>query len=425
MSTKPGIDSTEIMQPINSKGSLNVYYHFYYPDDVVSAELFKDLCEGLAARGWQVTVFTSNRYCRKAGQISPSVENINAVNVKRSWRPAFRQASNIGRLANGFFISLGWVINTLISKKPDFYIFGTDPQFSQFLFPVLKLISPKTKIIHWCHDLYPEAVIANTNNPVLIRFCQFSKPAFKFLYKFVDVMVDIGICMQKRLQQYQHKAKQITLTPWALTEPQATLEVKPDKRQALFGNAKLVLLYSGNLGHAHQYQLFLKLARLVRSKNPDIIFAFSSSGNKFEEFKSQITENDSNIKLLPFAAIGELEDRLCCADIHLISLKDQWSGIVVPSKFFGSLAVGRPLLFHGPKDSAIGYWIEKFNIGASLTEHNLDKIANDLIRFAEAPQLLEQWKQNAFNAYTNNFSKKIIIDKWDELLMLTLAQHEK
>ncbi len=404
------------------KGKLNVYYHFYYPDDVVSADHFKDLCEGLAERGWQVTVFTSNRYCRNPGQITPKTETINGVTIKRSWRPAFKQASHAGRLANGFFVSVGWLFKTITSTKPDFYIVGTDPQFSQLLFPFLRLISPKTKIVHWCFDLYPEAVIASTSNNLLIKFCELSKPVFRVLYRFVDIMVDIGSCMRNRLDDYQHKASRQTLVPWALVEPQNKPEVNPDVRQNLFGNSQLALLYSGNLGQAHEYSHFLKLARSVRKRNPKIIFAFSSSGNKFNEFKSKVTEEDTNIKFLPFAKIEELQDRLAAADIHLISLKKKWSGIVVPSKFFGSLAMSRPLLCHGPESSAINHWIKEFDIGETLTEANLEEVAEKLICFAESPELLQQWQDNAHQAYYSQFSKKIILDKFDELLMQAKAQ---
>ena len=31
-----------------------------------------------------------------------------------------------------------------------------------------------------------------------------------------------------------------------------------------------------------------------------------------------------------------------------MSLGDKWEGLAVPSKFFGSLAVGRPVIYAGP-----------------------------------------------------------------------------
>lgn len=46
------------------KPSVLLAYHFYAPDDVVSAVHYTQFAEELAKRDWDVTVLTSNRYCR-------------------------------------------------------------------------------------------------------------------------------------------------------------------------------------------------------------------------------------------------------------------------------------------------------------------------------------------------------------------------
>ncbi|MCX5907574.1 MAG: hypothetical protein NTY64_10405, partial [Deltaproteobacteria bacterium] len=48
--------------------SAAILYHFFHPDDVVSARHFSEFAEELAKRGWSVTVLTSNRYCRYRGR---------------------------------------------------------------------------------------------------------------------------------------------------------------------------------------------------------------------------------------------------------------------------------------------------------------------------------------------------------------------
>ena len=72
-----------------------------------------------------------------------------------------------------------------------------------------------------------------------------------------------------------------------------------------------------------------------------------------------------------FAPESELEKRLAAADIHLVSLRPEWTGVVVPSKFFGSLAAGRPVVFAGGPDSAIARWIHEFGVGWVLTTDNV------------------------------------------------------
>jgi hypothetical protein len=44
---------------------------------------------------------------------------------------------------------------------------------------------------------------------------------------------------------------------------------------------------------------------------------------------------------------------LVTADAHLISLRPEFSGIVLPSKVFGCIASRRPVLFVGPASSDV------------------------------------------------------------------------
>ena len=52
--------------------------------------------------------------------------------------------------------------------------------------------------------------------------------------------------------------------------------------------------------------------------------------------------------------------------------------MVVPSKFFGSLAAGRPVVFAGGPDSAIAGWIREFGVGWVLTADNVAEVAAEL-----------------------------------------------
>jgi glycosyltransferase involved in cell wall biosynthesis len=239
----------------------------------------------------------------------------------------------------------------------------------------------------------------------------------KWAYKSVDLMVDIGPDMRERLQQYCKGASYATLTPWALVEPEQPKRVNLGVRSKLFGeDAVLTLLYSGNIGRAHSFRMFLELARLLRRENPKIVFCFACRGNRANELKYSITSEDTNIRLAGFADEDELQERLISADIHLLSLRDEWQGIVVPSKFFGSLAVGKPLLFAGPDNSAIARWIREFDVGMILNLKNKEEVANILLKYAEDNQQLQAQQERAIRVYHKRFSKKCIMDQWNQLL---------
>jgi glycosyltransferase involved in cell wall biosynthesis len=310
----------------------------------------------------------------------------------------------------------GWTIKLLRLPAADVIIVGTDPPFSQVLFPLLRLAGRKEKFVNWSHDLWPEAIIADGVSPAMMKALNAIKRVMRWAYGYVDVMVDLGRCMRKRLDAYGHRAERITLVTWALVEQDALIEPDPDERGDLFGKASLGLLYSGTVARAHDFEIFLKLARILRGKSGDISFCFACRGNRFDELKAAITPEDTNVSLAPFAPESELKKRLNAADIHLMSLRPMFEGIVVPSKFFGSLAVGRPVIFAGPESSAIAGWIREFDVGMVIDDGNLQKTADELLELMRSPEKLQRWKENALRAHTEHFSYGSCLDQWDTML---------
>ncbi|MBF0137829.1 MAG: glycosyltransferase family 4 protein [Magnetococcus sp. DMHC-1] len=406
-----------------SPGRVVLFYHFFHPDDVVSARLFSDLARELSARGWQVTAHTSNRLWHDPNQrIEPASEVWEGVHIIRTSRFGLEQGGYFLRLLNAIWMMFGWTWRVLRTPKPDIFLIGTDPQFSQLLFPLLKLVAPRTRIAWWCFDLYPEAIAADQPGSLLAGMAMMTRHLIGPLYRLIDLVVDIGPCMRHRLHAYTQRGKPITLTPWALVEPLEMDRPDPAVRTRLFGeNCRLGLLYSGSMGRAHDFELFLELMRRLRYTHPEIRLAFACRGNRLAALQAAVTPDDTNIAFAPFASEAELAQRLAAADIHLLSLRPDWDGIVVPSKFFGSLATGRPLLYAGSEKSAIGQWIQDFDVGLRVDPQQIDQVASRLQDMARHPELLHHWQRNAFAVYQQHFSRQVILNGWNAALLDLLA----
>lgn len=398
-----------------SGGSVCLLYHFFYPDDVVSARHFGDLAEGLRDRGWHVRVVTSNRLRRRPKESLPAGRAMHdGIEIHRVWRPRWSQDGMFARLFNNFWLMAGWLVAVARAPKSDVFVIGSDPPFAQLLFPALRLISPASRIVFWCFDLYPDAIAADKprgKRAIVARaFARVVRPC----YGALDLAVDLGPCMRERLKAYRAALRTTTLVPWALVEPRKVGQADPHLRHRLFGDARLVLLYSGNLGHAHEFAPFLDLARRLRERG--IVFGFAVTGGRRSELEAAIEPSDTNVRLLPVVPENELQAHLEAADIHLVSLRAEWAGIVVPSKFFGSLAAGRPVLYAGPANSDIARWIEDLDVGLCLSSANVDDIAAKLVAAAADPQRLRRWQDNAFAAYHRHFSKQNMLNEWAALI---------
>jgi colanic acid biosynthesis glycosyl transferase WcaI len=397
--------------------SVILIYHFFHPDDVVSARHYSDFAAELAIRGWDVTVLTSNRYCRYPKEkITVKEEDWNGVHIIRVPRMGWNQAHDVLRIGNALWMMIGWLIRLRRLPRADVIVLGSDPQFSQLLFPAIKaLIRPKA-LVYWCFDLFPEAILADGASVPARLLARAIQPIMKRTYQSVDLMVDLGLCMRRRLDAHNHRAKRETLTPWALVEAERPEPPDPATRHAMFGDADLALLYSGNMGKAHDFMPFLHLARVLNRINPRIVFCFACRGNRAGELRAAITARDTNVRLAPFAEESELEQRLNAADVHLLSLRPEWAGIVVPSKFFGSLAVGKPVIYAGPEFSSIAEWVREFNVGLILTQPNFKRVVQEILKIAQNPHMLGSWQENALQTYRDHFSKNTVMDAWNAAL---------
>ena len=389
-----------------------VLYHFMGPDDVVSARHFDGLCDGLAARGFDVVAAPSNRACRDASARFPRRVRRGTVDIERVWRPPLDQASPAGRVVNAAWMLAAWSLRALApsSGRFDAVVVGTDPPLSVACALAWRLARPGVRIAHWAFDLQPEASVADG----LLSEGGLAHRALAAMHRAAlrrcDLVADLGPCMRERLRDAGVVARQVTLTPWALAEPAAPVEPDAGARRELFGDARLGLLYSGNFGRAHSCDEILALARRLRGAG--IAFSFAVRGNAADRLKAALRDDDLNVRIAPFAPESGLERRLGAADVHVVSLRSEWTGIVVPSKFFGALAAGRPVLFAGSRRSAIARWIDELGAGWVLDEASLDDVEARLRRLAADPRELVAMRARCHAAYGERFARERVMDAW-------------
>jgi colanic acid biosynthesis glycosyl transferase WcaI len=393
-----------------------IFNHIFWPDKINTARHVSELAEELVDRGWDVSVIVGNRYyVNHNKKITPRKGVWNGVKYSRTYIP-FNQKKNVQRLLTSFWLILSWIIKLPFIGKYDAIIIGTNPPFIYIIVPFIRLFKRKTKILMWGFDLYPEAIIVSKGSS-FVFFAKVLKKIAEFCYKKIDVIVDIGPCMREIYNQYSHSAKVVTLPPWSFVEPNFILKPHLPTREKLFKNANLTLLYTGTIGNAHEFDNFLLLARELNKRKASVAFCFAGFGNRFEDLKSQINENDTNISFGGFVETDlELEERLSSADLMLISLKDNWTGISVPSKYFSAIAIGKAVLFSGSENSALSIWTKTYDLGFQVQKETINEVTDVLCDIANNPELIAKMKENSFNTYKTNFSKKVICDKWSHLL---------
>lgn len=395
---------------------LLVLYHFLHPDQVVSARIFSELAAEQARRGWAVTALTCNRSHGEPSQRYAPDELWNGVRIHRVFRPAWSQRRPVPRLANSAWTLSAWLMRSVRLGAFDAIVIGSDPSFAAALAIPLRALRPRTPIIHWCLDVFPDAGEAEWTGATRL-LSPVARAVMSAAYRCCDVVADLGPCMRRRLERYGGSPRRETLTPWALTEPDIPAEPDPAIRRELFGDARIGLLYAGSMSRSHDFESLLQLARACRARAGDgIVLTFACTGTNLPALRAAVRADDTNVRFAPFTDESALRRRLEAADFHLGSLRPEFTGIVVPSKFFAALAVARPFIFAGASDAGIAQWIEEYKVGMVLRPGQADDVAAHLVALLGDEAAIRAGRASALAAYRQHFCKGRINDRWNALL---------
>lgn len=398
--------------------------------------MLSDLAFALAAGGQQVHVITSRQGYDDAAALLPAREQVDGVEVTRVWTSRFGRMSLVGRAIDylSFYIMAVWAL-WRIARRGDVVICKTDPpMLSVVIAPVVWMRS--ARLVNWLQDIFPEVA-----QGVGIGRGELGGTAFSMLrrlrnrsLKSAVANVVLGERMQQRLMQLGVPPAAIRIIPnWADGQRIVPRSHESNAlRQAWVSPSDFVVAYSGNLGRAHEIDTILgamelteKRAQLAEAGDatsdtaplPRIVWLFIGGGSLMHELQSAVARlNLSSGIFLGYQPQSELSESLSAADVHLISLRPELEGLIVPSKIYGVQAAGRASLFIGDPDGEIGRHLARTDSGVSIAAGDSAGLAAVVHELAAAPARCRRLGNNARRALEAEFDKPLAMKRWTALL---------
>jgi glycosyltransferase involved in cell wall biosynthesis len=280
----------------------------------------------------RVTVVSCrSEYAGGGSQLEPEGE-------VRTIRSLYDGKNKVLRLLSTFVESY-LLIRAARSTKPDHVIVMTDPPFLQFWAPFL--LSGKCPWTLWSMDLYPDAFVSSKlvkPNNLIYRILK------RWTYrKAPDSLIALGPLQEQYLKTaYQEPIKTTAVVPCGVYAKRDQLPPEPAWKTENAG--KILLGYCGNLGEAHSVQFLKQVINHFDPKRFHLVL--SVYGVKAHEILSHAETKKDGITIVPRVE----RDQLSFIDIHLVSLKKNWSHVCVPSKAVSAICSGSPILLYGTPD---------------------------------------------------------------------------
>jgi colanic acid biosynthesis glycosyl transferase WcaI len=179
-----------------------------------------------------------------------------------------------------------------------------------------------------------------------------------------------------------------------------------------------VVAYSGNLGRAHEYQTILNAAQILRRRD-DIIFLFIGGGALLSELMRDVKSRQlgANFIFKPYHPHESLGVSLTLPDALWLSLNPDLDGLIVPSKFYGACAAGRPIIFVGDPNNELAKLIEENHCGTVVPTGASEKLSAHILELAGDPAKVETQGANARALVEERFSRKDALETWSNELL--------
>ena len=127
-------------------------------------------------------------------------------------------------------------------------------------------------------------------------------------------------------------------------------EIDDDVVRAIRGDARFVLVHAGNLGFYGAWETLIAGAKKLAGDGVRLVFVGDGAQRSRVE---ALAQGAPNIAFLPFFPGSKVPSVLAAADAHLITIKRGLEGVVVPSKLYGILAAGKPIVAVAPAETDV------------------------------------------------------------------------
>jgi hypothetical protein len=234
-------------------------------------------------------------------------------------------------------------------SKSDTIRFTGSPPFLLHCISLANLYLRK-RLLYRITDFYPECIIAALKRPNLALeiFRRFTN----VLRRRIDAFEVLGQDMKRRLVDCGVSPERIQLrrdnSPVSITS-----NTQPLPRPPEFADKK-VLLYSGNWGVAHDVEtVFEAYRRHYAIGSGSVMLWLNATGSGVEEIERRLRSAGLPFLRQRLVPLEQLPRLLITADAHLVTLRPEFMGFVLPSKIYGCIASRKPILFVGPEGSDV------------------------------------------------------------------------
>ncbi|TZE83077.1 glycosyltransferase family 4 protein [Calorimonas adulescens] len=400
--------------------------NYFYPDYASTGQIMTELCEKIQY-DYDITVIAAfpnyangipEKYKGKRF-VYEKYQNIKIIRVKV---PEFNKTKKASRIKYIMEYFINAFLAIFKADKPDIIFSISQPPILGGILGVLGKVFRKAKFIYNIQDFNPEQIeaIKYSRNRFIINLM---RKIDNFSCNMADNIVVVGRDMRETLisRNKSFNNKKCTVINNWINEKEIYPLDKTDVSVSSFIEKnglkdKFIIMYSGNIGLYYDLENIIKIVPYF-NKYPDMMFVFIGEGAKKDEIINYCNKNNiSNVRFLPYQPKERIIYSLNAADIHLVTNSKGIKGVSVPSKIYGVMAVGKPILGILEPGSEARNLIEDSKCGVCVDPANYEMIKNKIEYLYMNKEKIREMGLRGRKYLEENLTMDKSINKYKELL---------
>lgn len=409
------------------KKKLLIYAHYFYPDVASTGQILTELCEGMIDT-FDITVICvvpsySGTIDEKYKTKRIYKEEHNGIKIIRVRVPEFQKSNKISRIKNLLAYFFNSLLATLKIEKQDYIYTISQPPILGGVLGVLGKWLKGGKLIYNIQDFNPEQTMAvgYSKNKLLLNTVM---AVDKFSCKKADKVIVVGRDMQETLRnRFNNKKvpKNVFINNWINEKEIYPLEQNHPRimefKEKYNLQDKFIIMYSGNIGLYYDLENIIKVIGEFKDRE-DVVFAFVGDGTVKDKIEAYVSENNlSNVTFIPYQDKADLIYSLNAADIHWVVNAKGIKGVSVPSKLYGVMAAGKPVLGVLDEGSEARLIVEDCNCGLCIEPGNYKEISNNIKYILNNKEEIRLLGLNGRQYLESNLTKEVSINKYKENIL--------
>ena len=422
-----------------------IFAHYYAPDTASTGQILKDQAEGMLDEFDVTVICVVPSY---GGTIEDKYktqkyyfEELNGVKIIRVRVPEFQKSNKMSRIKNIMAYFFGALGASNRAGKQDYVFTISQPPILGGLLGVLCKWIKHAKMIFCIHDFNPEQIMAvnYSKNRLLLKAMMVVD---KFSCRHSDLVITVGRDLVETLKKRfknRNVPKYTMINNW-IDEKEVYPLPEDDERVLEFKRKyglenKFVIMYSGNIGLYYDLEKLVKVLKQFRkgytlkgvyeegpktADGREVVFAFVGAGAVLDKLVMYTRKHHfENVIFIPYQDKGNLLYSLNAGCVHWCVNAKGIKGVSCPSKAYGIMGVGKPIIGVLEEGSEVRMLIDEIGCGKCCEPGDYVEVA-DIIRWYIENADTGEEKQMGMRGrkyLEKNLTKDVSVEKYVEAIL--------